>query len=108
MFDVVEASEHRPDLERLRSEVLAEVPDALLEEDFSELHRLMELLEAQRLRRLAEIERRGGTSETATCRSPPGSPIAFAWVRERPEASAGPPGPSSRCPRRGRPSNGAR
>jgi Domain of unknown function (DUF222) len=59
MFDVVQVNEHRSGLEQLRSEVLSELPDALLEEDFAELHRLVELLELERLRRLAEIERRG-------------------------------------------------
>ena len=34
-------------------------PDAMLEEDFAELQRASELLEAERLRHLAEIERRG-------------------------------------------------
>jgi len=51
-------SELRSVLEELRSETLAELPDALVEEDFSELHRAVELLEAERLRRLAEIDRR--------------------------------------------------
>ncbi len=45
-------------LEELRSETLPDLPDALVEEDFSELHRAVELLEAERLRRLAEIDRR--------------------------------------------------
>jgi hypothetical protein len=38
---------------------LAELPDARIEEDFAELHRTVELLEVERLRRLSEIERRG-------------------------------------------------
>ena len=46
-------------VEELRSETLPDLPDALIEEDFSELHRAVELLEAERLRRrLAEIDRR--------------------------------------------------
>jgi len=45
-------------VEELRSEALPELPDALIEEDFAELHRAVELLEAERLRRLAEIEKR--------------------------------------------------
>jgi hypothetical protein len=45
-------------IEELRSEALTELPDALIEEDFAELHRAVELLEAERLRRLAEIEKR--------------------------------------------------
>jgi hypothetical protein len=51
-------SELRSVVESLRSEVLAELPDARLEEDFAELQRSGELLEVERLRRLAEIERR--------------------------------------------------
>src|SRR3990172_2314906 len=43
----------------LRSEIVAEMPDARLEEDFGSLQRGIEMLEAERLRRLAEIERRG-------------------------------------------------
>jgi hypothetical protein len=39
-------------------ESLAELPDARVEEDFGELHRAIERLELQRLRRLAEIDRR--------------------------------------------------
>ncbi|MFB3737468.1 MAG: DUF222 domain-containing protein [Candidatus Velamenicoccus archaeovorus] len=51
-------SELRSVVESLRSEVLAELPDARIEEDFCELHRSIEQLEAERLRRLAEIDRR--------------------------------------------------
>jgi Domain of unknown function (DUF222) len=51
-------SELRSAIEMLRSEVLSELPDARIEEDFAELHRTVEQLEAERLRRLAEIERR--------------------------------------------------
>jgi hypothetical protein len=52
-------SELRSVVEALRSENLPELPDARIEEDFTELQRAVELLEAERLRRLAEIERRG-------------------------------------------------
>ena len=45
-------------IEELRSDTLAELPDALIEEDFSELQRAGEQLEVERLRRLAEIDRR--------------------------------------------------
>jgi hypothetical protein len=45
-------------VEELQSASLPELPDALIEEDFEELHRAVELLEAERLRRLAEIDRR--------------------------------------------------
>jgi hypothetical protein len=52
-------SELRSALETLRSESLAELPDSRVEEDFAELQRAAELIDAERLRRLAEIERRG-------------------------------------------------
>ncbi len=52
-------SEVRSFLEMLRSEELPELPDARIEEDFAELHQVAELIELERLRRLAEIDRRG-------------------------------------------------
>ena len=45
-------------VEELRSEALPELPDALIEEDFAELQRAVELLEVERSRRLAEIDKR--------------------------------------------------
>jgi hypothetical protein len=45
-------------VEELRSDALTELPDALIEEDFAELHRAVELLAVDRLRRWAEIEKR--------------------------------------------------
>lgn len=51
-------SELRSAVEALRSETLADLPDARVEDDFAELHRVGELLEMERLRRLAEIDRR--------------------------------------------------
>ena len=45
-------------IEALRAEVLADLPDARIEEDFTELHSALEQLEAERLRRLAEVDRR--------------------------------------------------
>lgn len=51
-------SELRSALEPFRAESLPELPDARIEEDFAELHRVAELIEMERLRRLAEIERR--------------------------------------------------
>ncbi len=51
-------SELRSAVEGLRSETLAELPDARIEEDFAELQRVVELIDVERLRRLAEIERR--------------------------------------------------
>jgi hypothetical protein len=51
-------SELRSAIDELRSETLSDLPDARIEEDFSELHRAIEQLELERLRRLAEIDRR--------------------------------------------------
>jgi hypothetical protein len=52
-------SELRSAIEGMRLETLAELPDGRLEEDFAELQRASEVIDAERLRRLAEIERRG-------------------------------------------------
>jgi Domain of unknown function (DUF222)/HNH endonuclease len=52
-------SELRSVVESLQAEVLTDLPDARVEEDFAELHVASEQLEAERLRRLAEVERRG-------------------------------------------------
>jgi hypothetical protein len=51
--------ELRSAIEELRIRDVADKPDAMLEEDFAELQRASELLEAERLRHLAEIDRRG-------------------------------------------------
>jgi hypothetical protein len=51
-------SELRSAIESMRADVLPELPDARAEEDFSELQRASELLETERLRRLADLERR--------------------------------------------------
>ena len=51
-------SELRSAVEVLRAEVLADLPDARIEEDFAELQTVCERLESERLRRLREIERR--------------------------------------------------
>ena len=51
-------SELRSAIDSLRSETLSELPDARIEEDFGELHQAAEALEAEQLRRLAEIDRR--------------------------------------------------
>jgi hypothetical protein len=51
-------SELRSVIDELRAEVLAGLPDSRIEEGFAELQRTGELLEVERLRRLAEIERR--------------------------------------------------
>ena len=45
-------------IESLRSESLSVLPDARIEEDFSELQAAVDAFEAERLRRLAEIDRR--------------------------------------------------
>ncbi|HZB03160.1 MAG TPA: DUF222 domain-containing protein [Actinomycetota bacterium] len=42
----------------MQADVLANLPDARIEEDFTELQRAAELIDAERLRRLAEIDRR--------------------------------------------------
>src|SRR5688572_25629169 len=51
-------SELRSYLEELRAEDLATVSDQVLEEDFAELQRAAQVLKAERLRRLAELDRR--------------------------------------------------
>jgi hypothetical protein len=51
-------SELRSVVDALRSDTLSELPDARIEEDFAELQRAVELLEVERLRRLAVIDRR--------------------------------------------------
>jgi hypothetical protein len=52
-------SEIRSAIGALRAEVLADLPDTTAEEEFIELQRVSDLLEAERLRRLADLERRG-------------------------------------------------
>jgi hypothetical protein len=52
----------RATVRALRATSFAELPEALLEEDFTELHLLSEQLEAERLRLLREIDRRGSFS----------------------------------------------
>jgi len=52
-------SELRSAIEVLQAKSLAKLSDARIEEDFAELQRAAELVDAERLRRLAEIERRG-------------------------------------------------
>lgn len=51
-------SELRSIVDRLRADSLPHLPDARIEEDFAELQEAMEQLEVERLRRLAEIDRR--------------------------------------------------
>ena len=46
-------------LDHLRDDDVTAVPDGLLEERFSSLQQLIDRLEVERLRRLAEIDRRG-------------------------------------------------
>ena len=52
-------SELRSTIESLRAEQLGELPDARIEDDFAELQRASETIEVERLRRLAELDRRG-------------------------------------------------
>jgi hypothetical protein len=68
-------SELRSFVEQLRCESLAQLSDARLEEDFAELHRVLEMLEVERLRRLAEIGRRRLFERD-------GHPTAAAWLVE--------------------------
>ena len=56
--EVAETRELSSVVDSLRSESLPDLPDALVEESFCELQRGGELLEVERLRRLAELERR--------------------------------------------------
>ncbi|CAN5732504.1 HNH endonuclease signature motif containing protein [soil metagenome] len=51
-------SELRSVIETLRTDVVSQLPDARVEQDFAELQAACEALEAERLRRLAEIARR--------------------------------------------------
>jgi hypothetical protein len=51
-------SELRSWIDALRGEVLADLPDTRIEEDFAELQHAAEQLELERLRRLAELDRR--------------------------------------------------
>ena len=69
-------SELRSAIEVLRRDVLSELPDARIEEDFAELHHVVEQLEAERLRRLAEIERR-------RCFERDGQLSAASWLNAR-------------------------
>ena len=67
-------SELRSAIESLRSESLGSLPDARIEEDFAELQAVCEALEGERLRRLAEIDRRrlfecDGQLSAASCTS---------------------------------------
>ena len=52
-------SELRSAIDAYRAESLPELPDALAEEGFAELCRASELIELEKLRRLADLERRG-------------------------------------------------
>ena len=58
MFVSAQGTELRSALDALRAEDLHVVPDERLEADFTELQRAAQVLEAERLRRLAEIHRR--------------------------------------------------
>ena len=100
-------SELRSAVESLRAEVLPELPDARVEEDFAELQRVAELLEVERLRRLAQLDRRrvferdGQLSVTSVaresvqrqlgCRSRPGpsGPGAGGDARDTPSPRCG-------------------
>src|SRR2546428_8217610 len=66
-------SELRSALDQLRSEPLGELPDARAEADFVELQRAAELLEAELLRRLADLDRRA-------CHQRDGHVSAASWL----------------------------
>jgi hypothetical protein len=70
-------------IEEYRSETLPELPDARIEEDFAELQRGVEALEIERLRRLAEIDRRGLFARD-------GFLSALAWLGSRHDVAWGP------------------
>ena len=69
-------SELRSAIDAYRVESLPELPDALAEEDFAELWRVAELLELEKLRRLADLERRGVFSRD-------GHLSVAAWLAQR-------------------------
>ena len=69
-------TELRSAVEALRAEMLAELPDARVQDDFAELQRIGELVELERLRRLGEIERRGLWARD-------GHLSAAAWLADR-------------------------
>ena len=52
-------SELRSAIDEYRSEALGELPDSRADEDFAELQRAIQALEAERVRRLADLDRRG-------------------------------------------------
>src|SRR6266571_4158447 len=52
-------SELHSAIDELTADVLPDLPDARVEEDFIEVQRAAERLEAERLRRLADLDRRG-------------------------------------------------
>ena len=82
-------SELRSVIEYLRSESLPELPDARIEEDFAELHLAVEQLDAERLRRLAEIDRRRLYGRTGISRLRLGSWPASGWRGARPTSKSG-------------------
>ena len=78
-------SELRSVVESLRAELLADLPDARIEEDFIELHQVMEQLEVERLRRLGEIDGRRVFSRDGylSCASWLVSRLKVAWGAAR-------------------------
>jgi len=66
-------SKLRSMIESLRAESLAELPDARVEEDFSELHEAVEALEAERLSVWPRSTGGACSSATVTCLLPRGS-----------------------------------
>ncbi len=69
-------SELRSAIDAFAGVALPELPDALAEEDFTELWRASELIELEKLRRLADLERRGVFARD-------GHLSVAAWLSER-------------------------
>jgi hypothetical protein len=84
-------------IEGFRAETLPELPDARIEEDFAELHKASELIELERLRRLAEIDRRRLYERDGTCRRRRGSGPPIASRTERQGTTCGSPAGWMRC-----------
>jgi hypothetical protein len=101
-------SELRSVVEQLRGESLPELPDARIEEDFAELHWAMEQLEVERLRRLAEIDRRRLFEREGNLSSASWLATRFkvAWGTAREEVPGSREG-SATCRPPGRPSSAA-
>ena len=81
-------------VESLRGEMLAELPDARIEEDFAEIRRIVDQLELEALRRLAEIERRGSFTRDGHLSAVawPASAFKMSWGVARDQVRTARPG----------------